>query len=65
MKQENTLSSQQKTDCRDAYWIAKALQTGMTPHPVTVALLFGPHGFHRVQLACPGGRIDAKDQARA
>lgn len=29
-------SSRKKTDKRDAYWIAKALQTGMTPHPVYV-----------------------------
>ncbi|MFC1641990.1 IS110 family transposase [Myxococcota bacterium] len=29
-------SSRKKTDQRDAYWIAKALQTGMTPHPVYV-----------------------------
>ena len=27
-------SSRKKTDRRDAYWIAKALQTGMTPTPV-------------------------------
>lgn len=27
-------SSRKKSDRRDAYWIAKALQTGMTPHPV-------------------------------
>jgi len=29
-------SSRKKTDQRDAYWIAKALQTGMMPHPVYV-----------------------------
>jgi hypothetical protein len=29
-------SSRKKTDHRDAYWIAKALQTGMMPHPVYV-----------------------------
>ncbi len=29
-------SSRKKTDKRDAYWIAKALQTGMTPHPVYI-----------------------------
>jgi transposase len=29
-------SSRKKTDRRDAYWIAKALQTGMTPHPVYI-----------------------------
>lgn len=29
-------ASRKKTDARDAYWIAKALQTGMTPHPVYV-----------------------------
>ena len=29
-------SSRKKTDKRDAFWIAKALQTGMTPHPVYV-----------------------------
>lgn len=29
-------SSRKKTDKRDAYWIAKSLQTGMTPHPVHV-----------------------------
>ena len=29
-------SSRKKTDRRDAYWIARALQTGMTPHPVYV-----------------------------
>jgi len=29
-------ASRKKTDKRDAYWIAKALQTGMTPHPVHV-----------------------------
>ena len=28
--------SRKKTDRRDAYWIAKALQTGMTPHPVYI-----------------------------
>ena len=27
-------ASRKKTDRRDAYWIAKTLQTGMTPHPV-------------------------------
>jgi hypothetical protein len=27
-------SSRKKTDRRDAYWIARALQTGMYPHPV-------------------------------
>jgi transposase len=29
-------SSRKKTDRRDAYWIAKALQTGMTPHVVYI-----------------------------
>jgi transposase len=29
-------SSQKKTDKRDAYWIAKSLQTGMMPHPVHI-----------------------------
>ena len=29
-------SSRKKTDRRDAHWIAKALQTGMTPHTVYV-----------------------------
>ena len=29
-------SSRKKTDHRDAYWIAKALQTGMMPHPVYI-----------------------------
>jgi transposase len=29
-------ASRKKTDKRDAYWIAKTLQTGMTPHPVHV-----------------------------
>jgi transposase len=29
-------ASRKKTDRRDAYWIAKSLQTGMTPHPVYV-----------------------------
>lgn len=29
-------SSRKKTDRRDSYWIAKALQTGMTPHPVYI-----------------------------
>jgi transposase len=29
-------SSRKKTDKRDAYWIARSLQTGMTPHPVHV-----------------------------
>lgn len=29
-------SSRKKTDKRDAYWIAKALQTGMMPHPVYI-----------------------------
>jgi transposase len=29
-------SSRKKTDRRDAHWIAKALQTGMTPHAVYV-----------------------------
>ena len=28
--------SRKKTDRRDAFWIARALQTGMTPHPVYV-----------------------------
>jgi len=27
-------ASRRKTDRRDAYWIARSLQTGMTPHPV-------------------------------
>lgn len=27
-------SSRKKTDRRDAFWIARALQTGMHPHPV-------------------------------
>jgi transposase len=26
-------ASRKKTDKRDAFWIARALQTGMTPHP--------------------------------
>lgn len=30
-------ASRKKTDRRDAYWIAKALQAGMYPHPVYVA----------------------------
>jgi transposase len=29
-------SSRKKTDRRDAYWIAKALQSGMMPHPVYI-----------------------------
>lgn len=29
-------SSRKKTDRRDAFWLAKALQTGMTPHPVYI-----------------------------
>jgi hypothetical protein len=29
-------ASRKKTDRRDAYWLAKALQTGMTPHPVYI-----------------------------
>ena len=29
-------ASRKKTDKRDAYWIAKALQTGMTPHAVYI-----------------------------
>jgi len=29
-------SSRKKTDKRDAYWIAKTLQTGMMPHPVYI-----------------------------
>lgn len=29
-------ASRKKTDKRDAYWIAKSLQTGMTPHPVHI-----------------------------
>ena len=29
-------SSRKKTDRRDAYWIARALQTGMHPHPVYI-----------------------------
>lgn len=29
-------ASRKKTDKRDAYWIAKSLQTGMMPHPVYV-----------------------------
>lgn len=28
--------SRKKTDRRDAYWLAKALQTGMMPHPVYI-----------------------------
>ena len=31
-------SSRKKTDRRDAWWIAKALQTGMYPHPVYIPL---------------------------
>ena len=27
-------SSREKTDRRDAYWIARAFRTGMHPHPV-------------------------------
>ena len=29
-------ASRKKTDKHDAYWIARALQTGMTPHPVYI-----------------------------
>ena len=29
-------SSRKKTDRRDAYWIAKSLQSGMMPHPVYI-----------------------------
>jgi hypothetical protein len=29
-------ASRKKTDKHEAYWIAKALQTGMTPHPVYI-----------------------------
>ncbi len=29
-------ASRKKTDKRDAYWIAKSLQTGMMPHPVYI-----------------------------
>jgi len=29
-------SSRKKTDRRDAYWLARALQTGMMPHPVYI-----------------------------
>jgi transposase len=29
-------ASRKKTDRRDAYWIAKAIQTGMMPHPVYI-----------------------------
>lgn len=29
-------ASRKKTDRRDAFWLAKALQTGMTPHPVFI-----------------------------
>ena len=29
-------ASRKKTDRRDAYWIARALQTGMTPHEVYI-----------------------------
>jgi len=29
-------ASRKKSDRRDAYWIGKALQTGMTPHPVYI-----------------------------
>jgi len=29
-------ASRKKTDKRDAYWIARTLQTGMTPHPVHI-----------------------------
>ena len=29
-------SSRKKTDRRDAYWIARALQSGMYPHPVYI-----------------------------
>ena len=29
-------ASRKKTDRRDAYWIARTLQTGMTPHPVYI-----------------------------
>lgn len=31
-------ASRKKTDKRDAYWIAKTLQTGMMPHPVYIPL---------------------------
>ena len=30
-------SSRKKTDRHDAYWIARALQSGMHPHPVYIA----------------------------
>jgi len=30
-------ASRRKTDRRDAYWIARSLQAGMTPHPVYIA----------------------------
>lgn len=29
-------ASRKKTDRRDAYWIARSLQTGMIPHPVYI-----------------------------
>ena len=29
-------ASRKKTDRRDAYWLARALQTGMMPHPVYI-----------------------------
>ena len=29
-------ASRTKTDKHDAYWIARVLQTGMTPHPVYI-----------------------------
>jgi transposase len=44
-------SSRKKTDKRDAYWIAKSLQTGMTPHPVHI-----PHGRVRELRSLLGQR---------
>ena len=39
------LSSRKKSDRRDAYWIARALQSGMHPHPVYIP----PHDIRRLR----------------
>jgi transposase len=53
-------SSRKKTDRRDAYWIAKALQTEMTPHPVYIPS--GPVRRLRQQLSQREGLIHERQR---
>ena len=52
-------SSRKKTDKRDAYWIAKALQSGMMPHPVYI-----PTGEVRALRALLSQRAALVDERR-